>query len=603
MNEDGTHVAAAGALIEALGAHRVTTDPVEVGLLARDMGEPPETFQRMLGAVPPVLGVRPVGTDEIARAVTVLGQEGVPFTPRGIASSGLGGAVPVAGGASLDLSFHRGIVDLDVDGARVTVRSGSTFYFLQQALDRHGLVLPCQPTNTFGTVGGWASCGGIGLGSLGAGPLIEQVEAIEVVLPDGSVQRLAAADDGFADFFDTEGQLGVLTELRMRLRRAEDGTEVRGWVLPDMAAAVAFVQSSLGAGELPRTVMAAGQTHEVAGLEDQPAGEVVLIEAEPGHPALRGGDGAYQLPAGLTHKLWDHRFFPMDNPLGPVFLASEVLLPLAGAADFIDSARKTARRYGIPLHGHCYAVVVDDQPLLLVLLMYPTDPRQGWQHLVLTPLAAALTESALRRGGRPYGIGIWNASFARLRFGDARLGELLRRKEQLDPRGLCNPGKFFRVGQDAPMLSTLMKPGLYAPSLRLATLASPLVIGHKDPSQRPATTADRCINCGACVQVCPAVAATGDESVSARTKLGLMKRLQAGEKVGERELLGSQRCLECGQCAEVCARSLELVDAWDELEEMVLNQLGDRAAFQETIRAFAEVVDAQEDAVLGVALP
>ncbi len=603
MTDSSAAVPAAEALIEALGADRVITDPREVGLLARDMGEPPETFQRLLGAIPPQLGVRPRGSGEIATAVRVLAGEGVPFTPRGLSSSGLGGAVPVSGGASLDLSHHRGVVDLDVDGARVTVRAGSTFYFLQHALDRHGLVLPCRPTNAFGTVGGWASCGGIGLGSLAAGPLIEQVDEIEVVLPDGTVERLAAGDGGFPDFFDTEGQLGVITELRLRLRRLADGTAVRGWVLPDMADAVSFAEAAIAAEALPRTVMMAGHTRELQGLDGQPAGEVVLIEAEPGHPALRGHGGVPQLAAGPTQKLWDHRYFPMDNPLGPVFLASEVLLPLDTAADFIASARKTAKRYGIPLHGHCYAVVVDEQPRLLVLLMYPTDPRQGWQHLVLTPLAAALTESALRRGGRPYGIGIWNAAFARLRFGDARLGELLRRKQQLDPRGLCNPGKFFRVGQDAAMLSTLMKPGLYAPSLRLATVASPLVVGRRDPSERPATTADRCINCGACVPVCPAVAATGAESVSARAKLALMKRLQAGESAGEEELLGSQRCLECGQCAEVCARSLELVEAWDELEQMVLSRLGERGAFEETIRAFAEAVDAQEDAVLGVALP
>jgi ferredoxin len=68
-------------------------------------------------------------------------------------------------------------------------------------------------------------------------------------------------------------------------------------------------------------------------------------------------------------------------------------------------------------------------------------------------------------------------------------------------------------------------------------------------------------------------------------------------------MLGSQRCLKCGQCGEVCARSLELVEAWDELEQMVKKRLEDPEAFGETIRAFADLVDAQEDAVLGVALP
>jgi len=293
----------------------------------------------------------------------------------------------------------------------------------------------------------------------------------------------------------------------------------------------------------------------------------------------------------------------MDNPLGPVFLASEAIFPAEKVPRFVRAARRLTGRYGVPLHGHSYAVAAGDDPAILVLLTFPADPRQGWHHLMLTPLAAALTAAAVRHGGKPYGVGIWNTPFARRSFGDERHRRVEAAKRRLDPDGLLNPGKFFRVGTDVALLPTLMSPGVYPTSLRMAGLATPMLMKRHDPSELPAATEERCIACGACVPVCLAVAATGAESVSGRAKLALMRRLSAGDALDDDELLGSQRCLKCGQCAEVCARSLDLLGAWEELETTVRGRV-DEARFREIIERFADQVDANRDElVLPVALP
>ena len=587
------------AVAEAIGADRVVTGGAELATVARDMGEPPPLFDRLLCRRTASLVVRPRDADELAAAVACLAGEGVPFTPRGIGSCGLGGAVPVAGGALLDLSGMSGVVALDDDG--VEVRAGSTFYFIESRLRSRGLALPSRPTNAFGTIGGWAAAGGLGLGSLEVGPIGDQVTRLDVVRPDGSADRLTPSDSDFHDLFDTEGQLGIIAGLTLRVRRRAPHRLV-GLVLPDLEAAQSYVAKLLDTGARPRTAVLPGPSEEL--VEDTPHGEVLLLECARGTdlPEL-DKPGAHNLAPALTAHLWRRRFFPMDNGMGPLFLASEALLPLTGAAAFVERARKVARRFGVPLHAHCHTVRAGGDPELLVLLLFPADPRQGWHHLMLTPLAAVLTSMAAGMGGRPYGVGIWNTPFAADHFGAARYRELAERKRTLDPEGLLNPGKFFRVGTEALALPAVMKPAVYGSSLGLAAHTTPWLMRRHDPSDRPSTTADRCVSCGACVPVCPAVAATGCETVSARAKLGLVRRLAAGEAVAQEELLGAQRCLKCGQCAEVCARGLALVETWDELETATRAHPVDTEALEETIRTFAEEVDARAERVLDVALP
>ncbi len=593
--------AVARGIARELGADRLVALPNEVALLRRDMGEPPALFQQLLDATPPTFGVRPRTTEEIALAVRMLAEEGVPITPRGLGSCGFGGAVPVGGGAVLDLSWMRGVDRVDLEARRATVRAGTTFFFIQRELERHLLELQSQPTNALGTIGGWTAAGGLGLGSLGAGAVGEQVAELEVVLPDGGIERLERGDSGFHRVLDTEGQLGIIARLTIDLRERRRGTAVTALVFPDLEGAQRYLVTLLGGDRVPSTVMLVGHSREVEGLEGGPEGEVLLVQ-DPGAVDLpEAGPGVEVLPRARALRLWNRRFFPMDSPLGPVFLASESVMPAEGVADYVQHARALGRRYGVPLHAHAYAVRRGTRRSVLVLMIFPANPRLGWHHLMLTPLAAVLTSAAVKRGGVPYGVGIWNTPFARMKFGGERFEALQRAKERLDPRGLFNPGKFFSVGRDITALPAAMTPSLYPTSLSLASVTTPLMMRARDPSLPSATTAERCISCGACVPVCPAVVATEAESVAARAKLELVRRLAAGEPVDDEELLGAARCLRCGQCAEVCARRLDLVQAWQELDQGILERV-DEGRFRETIRSFADAVDARAGDVLDVAL-
>ena len=593
----------ARAIAGEIGGDRVIEDLVELQLLERDLGDPPEVFTQLLDAQAPAFAVRPRSTGETAAAVRTLSREQVPMTPRGLSSTGVGGALPIAGGAVLDLSGLRGVTKVDVEERTVTVRAGTTFFFLERELERHGVGLLARPTNAFGSVGGWAASGGLGLGSLGAGHVSDHVERVEVVLPGGRIERLGRHDAGFGDFFDTEGQLGIITELTLRVQGARRGG-VSGVVFASVDDAVKAVRALIDEGMRPRTAILAGQVSEHGSLKGVAEGELLLTEAAPDAPSFRWDRfGGKALPAGAAQALWTRRFFPMDLPHGPVFLASEAMVPSDRVARLLAEARQLASRYRVPLHVHAHAFTSDDALQFLALVLFPTNPKRPVHHLMITPLAAALTSRAVSMGARAYGIGIWNSPFAEHRFGAERFASLQRRKHQLDPDGLLNPGKFFSLGTSARLLPVLMRPSRYGPSLRLAAGATPWLLRKLDDPHEPSSTAERCISCGACVPVCPAVVASGCESVSARAKLGLMRRLASNEPAATQELLGSQRCLKCGQCAEVCARSLALVEAWEELERDVRRRVPDSEAFHSTIATFAAQVDASREPVLDLALP
>lgn len=586
----------ARALADSIGENRVLLDPIEVRLLERDIGDPPELFSTLLKAIPPTFAVRPESTNELAQTVRLLTTEKVPMTPRGLSSTGFGGAIPVAGGAVLDLSHLRRVLEVDSRARTVRVSAGTTFFFLQRALDAHHLALRARPTNAFGSVGGWAASGGVGLGSMGAGPVSQHIRGVEVVLPGGRVERLSPSDTGFLDFFDTEGQLGILSELTLEVEPAPSNHAVRAFVYESIVAAADAATQLFAASPSPRTVILAGHTHEHPHLQGAPEGEILLVDGD-----AVPSDGR-PLSAAHVASLWTRRYFPMDTPHGPVFLASEVLMPAERAAGFIQSARRMCLRYGVPLHSHSHAVRYEGSPSFLVLLIFPANPARQVHHLMLTPLAAALTSEGIRAGGKAYGLGVWNTPFAENKLGKRRLEALARRKRQIDPDSLMNPGKFFQLGTHAKLLPELMKTSRFRPSLRLASTATPFVLPSAQHDASLYTTSQRCIACGACVPVCPAVAATGAESVSARAKLALLKRLESGQSATREELLGCQRCLYCGQCAEVCARSLPLVEAWRELETLVRARV-ESSALTTTIKTFTEQVDADRARVLEVALP
>jgi glycolate oxidase len=79
----------------------------------------------------------------------------------------------------------------------------------------------------------------------------------------------------------------------------------------------------------------------------------------------------------------------------------------------------------------------------LVMSIYPTDERQTIPYLLAMGVTKRLYDLGARYGGRPYGVGLWNTAYLPRLFSKPQLAELRRRKAQLDPTGVMNPGKLY----------------------------------------------------------------------------------------------------------------------------------------------------------------
>ena len=124
---------------------------------------------------------------------------------------------------SIQLSYDEG----ETWTVRKTVEAGVRWSTLQEVLRGDGLTLRTYPSSWFSTVGGWVATGGYGINSLKFGHLSKNVQALQVVTPTGGVEWVEEGHADFPLYFGTEGQLGIVTRVVLRVRLPPKSSEAR----------------------------------------------------------------------------------------------------------------------------------------------------------------------------------------------------------------------------------------------------------------------------------------------------------------------------------------------------------------------------------------
>ncbi|MCS7002083.1 MAG: FAD-binding oxidoreductase, partial [Dehalococcoidia bacterium] len=239
----------AAELRAAAPTGRVLTDPAELDSFSYDA-----SFASFLRPHPPDVVVQAFSREDVVATLRVANARRIPVTPRGGATGQSGGCVPTRGGVVLDLSQMKRIIEVDKPNQQVFCEPGVVHADLNAALGKDKLFFPPDPgSSRMCTIGGMVANNSRGMRCVKYGATSEYVLGLEVVLADGSViwtgspgSRALQSASGYElskYFAGSEGTLGVITQLRLKVRPLP---EWRGLVLAAFDA-LADTATALGA--------------------------------------------------------------------------------------------------------------------------------------------------------------------------------------------------------------------------------------------------------------------------------------------------------------------------------------------------------------------
>ncbi|MHB8084892.1 MAG: FAD-binding oxidoreductase, partial [Dehalococcoidia bacterium] len=197
--------------------NRVNFNKTERILYGHDIAAMPDIIKPFIGNTVPEAVVQPVSEDELVDLVRWAARNRIPLTPRGKASSGYGGAIPLKKGIVVDFYRMNRVLNVDPASNTARVQAGVIWEKLDRELAKKGLTLRLYPTSyPSSTAGGWFAQGGAGIGSFEAGWFKDNVVSARVVLPDGTVKDFNGEELDLIS--DAEGTTGFISELTVKVQ-------------------------------------------------------------------------------------------------------------------------------------------------------------------------------------------------------------------------------------------------------------------------------------------------------------------------------------------------------------------------------------------------
>ncbi|MBX5443464.1 MAG: FAD-binding oxidoreductase, partial [Solirubrobacteraceae bacterium] len=233
--------------------------------------------------------VYPADAGEVAAVLAACARHGVAVVPFGGGTSVVGGVTPPAERerpvVALDLARLDRVLAVDPVSATATAQAGIRGPQLERRLAEHGLTLGHHPQSfEFSTLGGWVATRSSGQASTGYGAIADAVVALRCATPAGelatrAVPATAAGPDLRELLVGSEGALGVITEVTVRVRPAPAERRYEAWTFPSFAAGI----------EALRALEQAGAAPDVTRLSDE--AEVAVNRVVAAHAAAVEGEG------------------------------------------------------------------------------------------------------------------------------------------------------------------------------------------------------------------------------------------------------------------------------------------------------------------------
>jgi len=411
--------------------------------------------------------VRPRTAEQISALLRLANARRFPVTPRGAGTGLAGGALAACGGVVLDLS---GLDRLDIEPANLLAVAGAGVLTqtLRAEAEKHGLCYPPDPASLKeSTLGGNAATNAGGPACVKYGVTKNYVLGLTAVLATGEIVTCGTRTRKGVVGYDltqllvgSEGTLGVITTLFLKLIPRPRAVTAQVAVFPDLASAVAGVAAIMAEGCCPsacefldaRSLALVG---DLLPFRDLPPGAALLLLETDGTAEAAAADmdlvtavcrrsGALHfLPGGSPAErehLWDVRrqVSLRIHDAWPVYIPEDVVLPLSRIAGFVAELPDYEQRFGMTIYAFGHAG--DGNIHLNITARDRSNLDRVEQGVV------ALLRRVLELGGTmsgEHGIGCAKQRFLDLELSPASMRVQAALKQVLDPNGILNPGKLF----------------------------------------------------------------------------------------------------------------------------------------------------------------
>ena len=339
-------------------------------------------------------------TEEVSRLLALCHLHGVPVTPFGAGTSLEGHVNPVRGGLTLDLSRMAAIHEVSSEDMDCLIEPGVTRHQLNDFLRDQGLFFPVDP-GSHCTIGGMCATRASGTNAVRYGTIRDNVLGLQVVLADGRVIETGGRARKAANGYDltrlmigSEGTLGVITRIRLRLHGIPEAMSAAVCQFPDLKSAVETVIATSQSGiPVARMELLDADMMEAcirfSKLEGLKPATTLFLEFHGSHAGVAeqaaaveaiavdcGGEGfAWATDTEERNRLWKarHDAYWAGLALKPGWraLTTDVCVPISRLAEALVGAKEEAEALG---HTTCIVGYVGDVNFHQMVLFDPNDP-------------------------------------------------------------------------------------------------------------------------------------------------------------------------------------------------------------------------------------
>lgn len=417
----------------------------------------------------PLAVVLPKDARDVSAVVRIARDCDEPIVARGAGTGLCGGAVPVAGGIVVSFSRMNRILSLDVRNRRARVQPGVVNLELSKAAHPHGYFFGPDPSSQkISTLGGNVATNAGGPHALSYGSMTNHVLGLEFVDHTGEIVQTSLDDPGYdltGALVGSEGTLGIVTAIDLRLLRVPRTVRVCVAAFGDIEAASEAVSAIVGAGIVPtaleimdRTIVRAVEAHYHAGYPLD-AGAVLLVEvagepedmnaAERALAAIAQEHGALSWRAAADaaerDALWASRKGAAGalGRIAPNYYIQDATVPRTRLPEAVRRVEAIVRDHGLLVGNVFHAGDGNLHPLLIF------DRRERKQVEAVVSAGNDILTACIELGGTisgEHGIGYEKRETLPYVFSTEDLAAMGRVRDVFDPKKKFNPDKIFPTG-------------------------------------------------------------------------------------------------------------------------------------------------------------